>query len=319
MTIRPTILAFLARTIAGVACCAGALLGGVAGGQVIPKDMPEPVRGLEVENHSGRQVPLALQFTDEAGRMVGLGDYFDRPAANGKAKKPLVVQMLYYRCPILCPTVLRKFTETIQRIDFTVGRDFDVVLASVDARDTPADATAQKAAQVIAYNRPGEDVRDGWHFLTSKGDSPRRLADALGFPYRYIPESGEYAHGACLFVLTPEGKISRYFTGLNYPSSDVRLALLEASGGKIGTVFDAFTLWCYHFDPSTGKYTLAAMRVMRAGGAASVLFIGGVILAMWRFEVRKKRRLKAAALESAAPSDSPSLPGGPATLTGSMS
>jgi protein SCO1/2 len=281
--------------------------------------MPEPVRGLEVTNHSGQQIPLTLQFTEESGKIVSLGDYFNRKAKLGTGKKPVVVQMMYYRCPILCPTVLHKFTDTIQQIDFTVGREFDVMLVSVDARDTAADATAQKAAQVIGYNRPGDDVRDGWHFLTSSGDSPRKLADALGFPYRYIPEAGEYAHGACLFVLTPEGKISRYFTGLNYPSKDVRLALLEASDGKIGTIFDAFTLWCYHFDPTEGKYTLAATRIMRAGGALSVLFIGGLILTMWRFEARKKRKFNAAALGPHAQSESHSLPGGPATLTGSMS
>ncbi len=327
MTLRPPILATLTRTLAGVACCAAAAIGGPARGQVIPKEMPEPVRGLEVLNHSGQQVPLTLQFTDETGKIVSLGEYFNRPSAAGKAKKPVVVQMLYYRCPILCPTVLKKFTDTIQQIDFTVGRDFDVMLVSVDARDTAADATAQKSAQVISYNRAGDDVRDGWHFLTSSGESPRKLADALGFPYRYIPEAGEYAHGACLFVLTPEGKISRYFTGLNYPSSDVRLALLEASGGKIGTIFDAFTLWCYHFDASTGKYTLAATRVMRAGGALSVLLVGGLMIAMWRFEARKKRRgaatpRVASSIESSTTEHSDGRPTrsvGVPTVTGSMS
>jgi protein SCO1/2 len=274
-----------------MALAAGALLlGPSARAQTVPKEMPAPVRGLEVENHSGKQVPLSLQFTDPFGKVVSLRDYFNQPSASGKAKRPVVVQMMYYRCPILCPTVLSKFTTTLQDIDFTVGKEFDVLIVSVDPRDTPGDAAAQKAAQVAIYGRPGDAVRDGWHFLTSTSDSPRKLADALGFPYRHIPESGEYAHGAVIFVLTPEGKISRYFTGLNYPATDVRRALLEASDGKIGSVFDAWTMWCYHFDPNAGGYTLAAMRIMRVGAAVSVVLVGGLLAAMWRFELFKKVR-----------------------------
>jgi protein SCO1/2 len=327
MLLASAILAPLSRVLAAVACCAAVAMAGTAGAQVIPSEMPAPVRGLEVENHSGQKIPLTLQFANEQGKIVSLGEYFNRPAIGGKGRKPVVVQMMYYRCPILCPTVLTKFTTTLQRIDFTVGRDFDVLLVSIDARDTAADATAQKAAQVISYNRPGDDVHGGWNFLTARGDSPRKLADALGFPYRYIPEAGEYAHGACLFVLTPDGTISRYFTGLTYPESDVRRALLEASDGKIGTVFDRWTMWCYHFDPSTGAYTLAAMRVMRVAGGLSVLFIGGLLAVMWRAESRKRLRRIATPLAAASNTSStiehsegpPTRSVGAPTVTGSMS
>jgi protein SCO1/2 len=286
------------------------LQGTPAHAQAIPTERPAPVRGLEVENHSGKKVPLSLQFADPFGKIISLGDCFNKPAASGKAKKPVVVQMMYYRCPILCPTVLQKFTSTLKTIDFTVGRDFDVLIVSIDPRDTPSDAAAQKAAQVAAYGRVGDDVRDGWQFLTSTSDSARKLADALGFPYRYIPASGEFAHGAVVFVLTPEGKISRYFTGLSYPASDVRRALLEASDGKIGTVFDAWTMWCYHYDPKSGGYTLAAMRVMQVAAGLTVVLLGGLLLALWRFEVIKKFRVgahKAGEAEKA-----------PTTLTGPL-
>ena len=283
----------LAALQVAVVACAAMALGSAASAQLVPKEMPAPVRGLEVANNQGKQIPGSLQFTNTDGQLVSLGTFFNRPTiGTGKqGAKPIVVQMMYFRCPILCPTVLNKFTSTLQQIDFTVGKDFDALIVSIDPRDTPKDAQVQQSTQVIAYNRPGGDiVRNGWNFVTSSADSARALADALGFPYRYLPDSGEYAHGAAIFILTPDGKLSRTLTGLNYPASDVRLALLEASGGKIGTVFDAFTLWCYHYDPSTGTYTLAAMRVMRTGGALTVALIGLLLAFMWRSERRKRGR-----------------------------
>lgn len=293
--------------------------------QLIPDEMPPPVRGLEIANNLGKQVPLSLQFTTSEGRIVSLGTFFNRPASSGKDRlKPVVIQMMYYRCSILCPTVLNKFTTAIQPIDFTVGKDFDVLIVSIDPRDTPSQAAVQQAAQVMAYNRPGGDiVRDGWNFVTSSPESARALAEALGFGYRYLPESGEYSHGAALFVLTPDGKVSRTLTGLNYPASDVRLALLEASGGRIGTVFDAFTLWCYHFDPSTGTYTLAAMRIMRAGSGITVALIAALLAVMWRHEHRKKRAVGATGLTALGPTredlSTTQYPPPPAPLTGPTS
>jgi protein SCO1/2 len=285
-----------------------AALAPLSSGQVIPKEMPPPVRGLEVANKLGEQVPTSLQFTDQTGKLVSIGDFFNQPAASGggKGKKPLIVQMMYYRCPILCPTVLSKFTDTLKDVDFTVGKDFNALIVSIDPRDTPKDAVIQQAAQFAAYGRPGDAVRDGWHFLTSTSDSAHKLADAIGFPYRYIPESGEFAHGACMFILTPEGKVARTLTGLNYPSKDVRLALLEASGGKIGTVFDAWTLWCYHWDPNAGGYTLVAMRVMQIGAIATVVLLGSLLLVLWRFDLLKTRRFSLAAKGS-----SPAAPQSP--------
>lgn len=269
-----------------------------------PNKTPREIDGLEVTNHLGQKVPLNLQFTDSDGNLVSLNRFFNRTAADGTSKKPVVLMMVYFRCPLLCPQVLDKFTRTLNDIDFTVGSDYDVVIVSFDGRDKPSDAAAHKAAQLMAYSRTTTDqIRDGFTFLTSTPETAQPLADALGFPYRYLPASGEFAHGAVVFVLSPDGTITRYLTGLLYPVRDVRLALLEAgragtpgtgnpaAAGSIGTVFDKFTLWCYHFDPSAGSYTLQAMRVMQVSGAVTIVLLALLVGAMFRFERNKKRRL----------------------------
>lgn len=284
-----------------------------AQGQVLLDEPPKEIRGLEVENHLGRTLPLDLLVRNEKGDEVKLGSYFNKPASDGKSKKPVVMMMVYYRCPMLCPLVLEKFGTALGEIDFTVGLDYDAVVVSFDPRDTYKDAAVQQKARVIAYGREdkggeggAEKVAAGWNFLTATPQNARALGDALGFPYRQIPETGEYAHGACVFVITPEGKISRYLTGLNYPSKDVRLALLDASGGKIGNIFDAVTLWCYHYDPNAGSYSVQAMRIMRIGAALMTIFVASVLFAMLRIEKSKKRR---ASLASAAASHVDAGPG----------
>lgn len=302
--------------MAGLASCA-LVLASSANAQIIPDQLPPPVRGMELTNNLGKFVPLHLQFTDSEGRIVSLGDYFNRPVAgesakkNKGAKKPIVIQMSYFRCPILCPTVLQKFTATINDLDFTVGEDFDVLIVSFDHRDTPSEARDRKMIQLMSYDRATtNEVRDGWHYVVSSPENARALGDALGFPFRYLPESEEYSHGTTLFVLTPEGKISSYLNGLNYPVKDVRLALLSASDGKIGSFWDAFPLWCYHFDPNAGSFTLQAMRLMRVGGAATVILIGGLLFAMHRFEVRRRTRALAGVNPSTdSSSNAPSLTG----------
>ncbi len=279
---------------AAAACVAGSAAAGSASAQLIPTDVPAPVKGLEITNNLGKTIPLHIQVTNEQGKIVSLSEYFNRPTMKDgkpadKGNKPVVIQMSYLRCPILCPTILEKFTKTIDRIDFTVGEEFDVLVVSFDHRDTPADARTHKASALLAYDRPeNNDIRAGWNFVIASPESARQLGDALGFPFRYLPESDEYSHGTALFVLTPEGKISSYLTGLNYPSKDVKLALLEASRGKIGSFWDAFPLWCYHFDPTAGTYTLQAMRVMQIGSGGAAVVLGGVLLMYWRAERRRR-------------------------------
>lgn len=297
-----------------------------ASAQVLLPEPPKEIRGLEVENHLGRSLPLDLTFRNEKGELVPLSKYFDKTAADGKRKKPVVMMMVYYRCPMLCPLVLEKFGTALGEIDFTVGKDYDAVVVSFDPRDTYKDAAIQQKARVLAYGRDEQGGKDaeliaqGWNFLTATPENARALGNALGFPYRQVPETGEYAHGACVFVLTPEGKISRYLTGLNYPSKDVRLALLDASGGRIGNIFDAVTLWCYHYDPSAGSYSVQAMRIMRIGAAIMTLFVASVLLAMLRIERNKKRRAAIADGKASTPDAAP-IAGGQssAVITGHTS
>ena len=291
--------------------------------QVIPSQLPAPVRGLEVVNKLGQRVPLELQFTSEQGKTVSLKEYFNRKTEGGKTGRPVILQMMYYRCPILCPQVLQRLTGTLNEIDLTVGKDFDVLLVSFDPRDTSKDSTERKSAQLISYNRGSQETANGWNFLTSTPESAKSLGESLGFPFRAL-ENGEFSHGAALYILTPEGKVSRSLVGLNYPAADVKLALLEASGGKIGTWKDAFVLWCYHFDPDAGTYTVAAMRVMRVGAIITIAFVGSLLLMMWRFEKRKRaaRASLAGAPSFVAVSSDTSLPsvrlpGASAPLTGS--
>ncbi len=292
---------------------AGLFLSTPAGAQRLMTEMPKPVRGLELADHLGQTIPLDLTFTDEDGNTVPLRKYFGKPAATSSTDvpetkahtKPVVMVMVYFRCPILCPLVLEKFTKTLNQIDFTVGKDYDAVIVSFDPRDTPADAKVQKSTQLLAYDRPvDDDVRSGWSYLTSTPEHARALADALGFPYRFLPESNEFAHGSAVFVLTGDGKISRFFAGLNYPPKDVRFSLLEATNGRIagkgiGGVLDRFTLWCYHFDPESGAYTLQAFRVMQVAGGLTVLLLGGLVLSLLLWERRKRATLATVSEERA--------------------
>lgn len=281
-----------------------------AAAQRLMTEMPKPVRGLELADHLGQTIPLDLTFTNEDGDTVPLRQYFGKPAGASSPDapeaptgtkpahtKPVVLVMVYYRCPILCPLVLEKFTKTLNQIDFTVGKEYDALIVSFDPRDTPADAKVQKSTQLLAYDRPvDDDVRSGWTYLTGTPEHARALADALGFPYRFLPDSNEFAHGSAVYVLTGDGKISRFFAGLTYPPKDVRFSLLEATNGRIagngiGGVLDRFTLWCYHFDPESGAYTLQAFRVMQVAGALTVLLLGGLVLSLVLWERRKPATL----------------------------
>lgn len=305
-------LALLRRAAAAVAACT---LGMVAAGvlaqpprpvmeQALPPDyVPAEIRGMEITNKLGESIPLDLTFTQVDGSTVKLGEFFNRSSPDGKLKKPVVLMMVYFKCPILCPMVLEKFTRTLNELDFTAGTDFDALVISFDPRDKPADAIVQRANQILSYKQPTTDtIRDGWTFLTCS-DLPinaRHLGDSLGFPYRYLPRSEEYSHGAAVFVLTPDGKVSRYLLGMEYPARDVRLALLEASQGCIGNLIDRFTLWCYHFDPKQGSYTLMAMRVMQVGASLGAIVLAMFIASLFAWERRKKRR-RAATEPHAAP------------------
>jgi protein SCO1/2 len=228
---------------------------------------PELLKEVGVDQKLNQQVPLDLMFRDEHGNPVELGQYF--------GTKPVVLTLVYYNCPMLCTQVLNGLDRSIEGIPLDLGKDFDIVTVSIDPTDRPVLAEAKQAVYTGMYHRPG--TAQGWHFLT--GDEPqiKQLADSVGFRYAYDPDSKQYAHASAIMVLTPEGKISRYFYGVTYPARDMRLGLVEASAGKIGSPVDQVLLFCYHYDPHTGKYGLLVSRVIQLAGLATVL-IGGIFL-----------------------------------------
>jgi len=226
-----------------------------------------------IDQHLDAQLPLDTMFRDDTGRVVRLGEY-----ANGS--KPLLLVFMYYRCPMLCSMVMEGVTSTLTALTFDAGKEFDVVTISIDPRDTPRDAAAKKEKYVKRYGRL--ETARAWHFLTGPESAIKKVTSAAGFHYAYDPESDQFAHGAALLVLTPQGRVSRYLYGFEYKPRDVRLALVEASANKIGSATDAILLLCYHYDPITGKYSRSAMTFVRAGGLATVMALGGFIFIMVR-------------------------------------
>lgn len=251
-------------------------------GQGLNTELPEDVRGLDIIEHPGDLVPMDVRLVDDRGRDVVLGDLFD-------GEKPVVVVMAYYDCPMLCGLVLGGLAESFNDLSYTIGSDFTTLVVSFDPTNTTEQAARHKQDFFLAYDRPADE--DGFVCTTAAEGESKRLADALGFPYRYLPESDEYAHPAAVFVLTPEGRISRYMYGVSYPPKQMKLALLEASRGKIAKgVADRVLMFCYHFDPSAGAYTMQASKLMRLGAAVTVTFLGGMIGLLVLGERRRARR-----------------------------
>ena len=221
------------------------------------------------------QLPLDLMLRDETGRVVRLGQYFQRG-------KPVLLNFVYYNCPMLCPMALEGLTSTLTELKFDIGDQFDVVTVSIDPRDTPKVAAERKERYVKRYGRMSANT--GWHFLTTHESAIRKLADAVGFRYAYDVQANQFAHATVLVVVTPAGRVSRYLFGFEYKPRDVRLALVEASSNKIGTPTDALLLLCYHYDAATGKYSRSAMNFVRAGGVATIAALAGFIFVMIRRE-----------------------------------
>ena len=229
------------------------------------EEKPNVLRDVGLDQRLGEQVPLDLTFTDENGKSVRLADYF--------GSKPVILNMVYYSCPMLCGEVLNGLTGALQIVKFDVGREFNVLTVSIDPRDTTALAAKKQAIYVKRYGRP--NAQAGWHFLTGRQDQIEALTKAVGFRYKYDAEIKQYAHAAGIMVLTPDGKVAQYFYGVEYSPKDIRLSLVEASKGKVGTVVDQLLLFCYHYDPATGKYGAAVMNLLRLGGGMTIL---GIVL-----------------------------------------
>ncbi|MGA8038038.1 MAG: SCO family protein [Candidatus Acidiferrales bacterium] len=240
---------------------------------------PDLLKNVGIDQKLNQQVPLDLTFRDENGNTVQLGRYF--------GQKPVVLSLVYYDCPMLCTQVLSGMEASLRNISLNIGSDFNVVTVSIDPHEDSKLAHVKQELYTGVYGRRG--AAQGWHFLT--GDEPqiKQLADSVGFRYAYDPDSKQFAHASTIMVLTPEGKISKYFYGITYPSRDLRLGIVDASDGKIGTPVDSVLLFCYHYDPATGKYGLLVSRLIQGGGLLTLLILGGFIFILFRHERRSHR------------------------------
>lgn len=233
---------------------------------------PPGLKNVGIEQHLNQQLPLDLSFRDESGKIVQLGDYF--------GKKPVILSLVYYRCPMLCSEVLAGLQGSLRAISFNAGDQFNVLTVSFDPKDTPQDAVAKKAVMLKGYKRPG--AADGWHFLTGSQGSIDALTKAVGFQYQYDAKSGQFAHTTAIMVVTPEGKISQYYYGVEFPPTDLRLGLIQASQNKIGTLADEVVLYCYHYDPQAGRYSAIVSHIVQLGGGVTMLGIGLLLTVLIR-------------------------------------
>ncbi len=239
-------------------------------------ETPPNLRGVGFEQRLNEQIPLDAVFRDETGREVRLGEYFNRG-------RPVLLAPVYFDCPMLCIQVMTGITGTLKALPFTPGREFDVVLVSFDSRETPELAARNKERYLRRYGYP--ETADGWHFLTGDESSIRQVTDAIGFNFRWDPATEQFAHAAGIVIATPEGKISRYFYGIEYAPRDVRFGLIEAAEQRIGSPVDRLlVLYCYHYDPSTGRYGATVMNIMRIGGILTIIGFAALytVLRWWK-------------------------------------
>jgi protein SCO1/2 len=241
--------------------------------------LPNTLEGVGITEHPGAKLPLDLEFNDEDGQPVRLAKYFP-------GDRPVILTLGYFRCPMLCPLVLNSLVDGLKDLPWTPGHQFEIVTVSIDPLETPTLAKLKKESYLTDYGRPGAAA--GWHFLTGREENIKKLADTVGFGYRYIKERGQYAHAAGIFVATPDGRMARYLYGVIYQPKTIRLALTEAGQGKIGTTTDQLLLYCFHYDAQEGRYVLAASNLMRFGGAATALVVGVWLVASWRRGAHKK-------------------------------
>ncbi len=272
--------AFAAVAVTLIAAPAAAQMTGtpVAGYLTAPgvssSSMPTALREIGFDQNIDQKLPLDATFRDESGQTVTLGSYY--------GKRPVLLAFIYYECPMLCTQVLNAMTATISTMSLDAGKDFELVLVGIDPRETPAQAAAKKTEYLRRYKREGAEA--GWHFLT--GDEPQiqRVAKAAGFRYAWDEQTQQYAHPTGIIVTTTDGRLARYLFGIEYGARDLNLSLVEASEGKVGSFADQLLLFCYHYDPMTGRYGIYVMRTLRVAAVATVLLIGTFIVVMVRRE-----------------------------------
>jgi len=274
----------LSKTTAAVICAAVLGIGSSAFAQGMgmpaPPDMnpvtkkPRILDKVGIDQRIGQQLPLDTPFVDDHGRQVRLGDFF--------GTRPVVLALAYFECPMLCTQVLNGMTGSLRTMNFTPGKDYDVVVISINPHEGPMLAREKKQAYVGQFGRP--ETADGWHFLTGTDPAIHAVADAIGFHYAYDENIQQYAHAAAIYVATPQGVVARYFLGLDYAPRSLRFALVEASANRLGTVGDQVLLLCYHYDPATGKYGAGTLEAVRIGGVLTVLALVTFVVVSLRQE-----------------------------------
>ena len=240
---------------------------------------PDDLKNVGIDQRLDQQLPLDLQFKDETGATVRLGDYF-------KAGRPVVLNLAYYTCPMLCGEELAGLSSALGVLKFSPGNEYEVVTVSINPDETPEVASEKKKIYIDRMNERLEKKTDGagWHFLTGQQAEIQQLADAVGFHYKRDPRTGQFIHSAAIMIATPQGKLAQYYYGVEFSPKDLRLGMIEASRNRIGTLVDQVTLYCYHYDPKTGRYGAVITNILRLGGAATVLLLGGFLIVMYRRE-----------------------------------
>jgi protein SCO1 len=255
-------------------------------GEPADSKLPTILHGVDIQQHLNQQLPLDTEFVDETGKTVKLGQYFD-------GKHPVMLALVYYKCPILCSEELKGLTGALEMVSYQPGKDFQIVAISIDPTETPADAASKKREYVKYYGHP--ESASGWHFLTGRQPAIAAVASATGFGY--VPMAGpdgkmnQFAHASALEIVTPDGKIAQYYMGVEYSPQDLRLSLIEASNHKIGTPVDKILTYCYRYDPTLNRHSLLIARIVQAGCLLTVLILGSYMIVMFRRDIRSSRAL----------------------------
>ncbi len=239
---------------------------------LLAEKTPKELEGVTIDEHLGEAIDLDAEFLDDAGETVKIKNYFT-------GKKPVLLSIVYYDCPSLCNYHLNGLTAALKNVDWTAGEQFEIVAVSMDSHETPELALKKKLAYIKEY---GRNSSNGWHFLTGKENEIQKISQSVGFKFHWDPDQKIFAHASAAYVITPEGRISRYLYGIEFNPQTVRMSLVEASNGKIGTLVDKLILFCFHFDPNENKYVLYAFNLMRVGAGLIVVVLGLVLIPMWR-------------------------------------
>jgi len=242
--------------------------------------VPAQLVGVGIEEHLGRPIDLDLAFNDENGQAVKLREFFNKG-------RPVILDLVYYTCPQLCSLILNRQVELMRQMPGVPGTDYEVVTISIDPRDTPEIAWEKKASYLATYGKPAP----GWHFLTDREDNAKRLAELVGYHYRWDPRIQQYAHLAGIMILTPEAKVARYLYGINYRAIDLRFGLAEAAENRSTLTIDKILLFCYHYDPVENKYVMFATNFMKAGGVLTILILGYFLFRMIRIEQHRREKV----------------------------